>query len=406
MALPRTLPAAFIYPAQPSNLGPLANGAVYIVGLSHPATNTHLEVWKSSDPDSTAFAVQDASNNPVLDSAAVDPACSVAAWLDGSIIHIAVAAATHTNDLTYWRYDTSADTWSTGHGAWGTVLAAFGGDGDPTYLATDIRVHTVGAEEWIEIAYNGGQSKVHGTNWDRAVLATYDPGVGWTVDQVWDNSGTTDQSSYFILGLAVGAAGHVHGLVINGTGTSTVGVSTADASGNAAQAWEDTVGSIAGTTTPFGTGLADGNAISFRRAGQPGGTANHTNFEFTSADPVTTLVENGVIDNVLVADPYLNGIAADGSDIYTFYAENVSGDIYYDLNDDTDVAEFTLSLAGGGDLSVGPSSYTVGGRNVIGIIYDDGTAEYDELSLAAPADEFPVVPHEALQLSAIPQVVF
>jgi hypothetical protein len=412
MALPRALPTEYLFPTYSSNLGPFyANGAVYIVGMEQTGGVTYLQVWKSSDPDSTAFAMQDADQAELENS--IINLTAVSAYLDeNGVIHVATASIVTTTygDVGYFRFDTSTDTWSDGHGAWGTVLAAFGGDGDPAYLATDIRVHTVGAEEWIEISYNGGQTKVHGTNYDRAMLATYDPGVGWTADQVWDNSGTTDQSHYYSIGLVAPGTEHVHGLVINGTtgASNTVGVSTADASGNAPQPWEDTVGSITASTFPRGTGVAynDGGTwrCRFHRGGNISSAVGNSNFEFDSADPVTTLTENSVMDIAPELWTWLRAISLDGTDVYTFYPDDVDGALQYDKNDGTDEEILSLTLTASSDrLSTSRSSYTVGGRNVIGIIYNDGgTQEYNEFSLAAPPDDFPVVPHEALQLSAIP----
>jgi hypothetical protein len=105
---------------------------------------------------------------------------------------------------------------------------------------------------------------------------------------------------------------------------------------------------------------------------------------------------------------WLRAISLDGTDVYTFYPDDVDGALQYDKNDGTDEEILSLTLTASSDrLSTSRSSYTVGGRNVIGIIYNDGgTQEYNEFSLAAPPDDFPVVPHEALQLSAIPRVVY
>jgi hypothetical protein len=410
MALPRTLPSEFAFPIYPSNVGPFyANGAVYIVGIE-TITQTYLQVWKSSDPDTTAFTMQDA-DQVTLRSAGNSLGGSLSVWLDGNILHCATSSSDTTSDwddaVAYWRFDTSTDTWSDGHGAWGTVLSAFGGDGDPSVGACDIRVHTVSTEEWIEIAYNGGQGKVHGTTYERVMLATYDPGAGWTTDQVWDYSATTDQASYYEAGLAL-SNDRVHGMVTNGGTTTYVSTITASGTINAANT------SVTTTQTMFrgkgGITYNDGTDRVRSSISNAGADSDDLIIiEYDSADSSITLTENVVLDgttNVKVPSYLLDGIAVDGEDVYLFWATFSNGYLAYDLNDGTDVTEnngISLSNLTGDSLSIGRHSYTVGGRNVIGYIYDDnGTKEYNEFSLAAPPDDFPVVPHEALQLTAVP----
>ncbi len=413
MALPRGLPSADVFPDDGSNLGPFfVNSAVYILMLDTSGPQTSLVVYKSSDPDSAAFTEQDAGNNPQINTAVGNLNYSISGWLVGSILHIAVASdgiASSSVDLSYFRFDTSADTFSTGHGAWGTVVSAYGGNGDPTVPYCDIRVHTVTSEEWIEISYGGAQARVHGVNYNRVYLATYDPGAGWTVDQVWDNSGATDQKDYHNLGLSV-AGDRVHGIVNAEPASGAYGLNTITASGSI-NLWTATAGSgLAQSVGGWGSGVADGTSV--YHFVQPNTTVSGADarMEFTSADSPGTLTANTVRESSLGSSPYRRvGITFDASesDIYCWFTS--VGDIEYDLNDGTDTsAGLGATLTAAGDkLYVSPVDYTVSSRNVIGVIYRDGSnLEYDEFSLAAPADEFPVVPHEALQLSAIPVHAF
>jgi hypothetical protein len=408
MALPRTLPTAFSFPsAFGSNVGPFyVNSAVYIVGLEVVTNNsTDLGVWKSSDPDTTAFTEQDNADRPVLNSTDDTPAMSIAATVVGDIIHIAVASTSvGVNALQYFRFDTSTDQWATTHGAWGTILSSFGGDGDPTYDRCAIRVHTVSTEEWIEIAYNGGQGKVHGTTYERVMLATYDPGAGWTTDQVFDDSGTTSAENYVLFGMASDSANRVYA-VINAD-NSEYGLSVVEAGGTI-NAWVDTVTIVTPVGSHWGDGGLLGSTMYMGVMPNTDAAGRDTQLSWSPGDSPTDLTNNQVRDtSTLAASPHLKTgftIDASESDLYTWFVLN-DLDIWYDLNDGTDAeADSAVSLSTFDRAHFSPVDYAVGGRNVIGYIYDDnGTKEYNEFSLAASPDDFPVVPHEALQLTAVP----
>jgi hypothetical protein len=399
MALPRTLPTEFQFPQYASNLGPFyVNGAVYIVGLEY-ATNTYVQVWKSSDPNSSAFSMQDADQAEVLNGTE-NWAGGVSVWLDGDTLHMVALSTAWDSPVKYFRFDTASDTWTDGHNAWGEVVADFGGDGDPSFIYADIRVHTVSSDEWIEIAYNSGTDKEMGVQRDRVKLATFDgSGTTWTIQQAWDDFVANANNDYGNHGLTL-SGDRVHGIVAKNS--SVYAINTITASGTI-NLWTATTAVSVVVTSGWGTGVSNGTTCNHATVSGTDTTPKPT-IEFTSADSPGTITANEVYDYTPPLGPYRRAaITLVGTDVYRWYARASDGDFYYDLNDGSDVSAFSLTLDSSDRCSASIADYTVGGRNVIGIIYNDGgTQEYNEFSLAAPPDDFPVVPHEALQLSAIP----
>lgn len=378
MALPRTLPTAYVFPgggsgAHKSSCGPwLVNSAVYILGLRHPGTDTNLSIWSSSDPDTAAFSLEDSSNEPVLDASAVDLAGSIASFVVGDIIHIATCGLSWDDVVSYWRYDTSSNVWVTGHGAWGQVLNVFGVDADPINRVCDIRIHTVTSDEYIQIAYDGGQEKVHGTDRGRAYLATYDA-TSWTVNRTWDDRGGNSVASYFS-GSLVKADGveRIHGV---STGDGDVDLHTISTS--------DGIALVNASVTVTGDERVGSGGVSYDdgtvrcRIGSLLGQV----FEFDDGTAPSSLTRNpraaANVDNF----PPQSQLVLDGEDEYYVYTQDIPNDIFYDLNDGIDVEVLSDNVF---ELSLGLTSYTVSGRLVIGFIYDavTGGEQYDEILIS------------------------
>ncbi len=371
MALPRALPSAYVFPdiaTTESHVPPhFVNSAVYIIGLRDDGTNTKLAIWKSSDPDASAFTIQDTSNEPTLDASYTsfdDSVFAVSSWVDGNIIHIAVAAemsGTEDNALSYFRFDTSADTWSTTHDAWGTVLSVYGGDDPPRNPYCDIRIHTVSSDEFIQIGYAAAVDSVHGTDRDRVHIATFDTsGTTWTVGRVFDDSGTTSTVDYFLACL-VKAAGveRIHGLVLKfgvawhlQTISTTDGISLEnDTITNTIQGWAN------------GVSYDDGGTVKCRIALRFNTSSQGLLVLFDDAASVSTLSTDVRISQT----PSVvkgHGFAVDGTDEYWFYIDSAV-DLWYDLNDAADIE--LVDAKSFGLLHVAPESYVIAGRTVSGI---------------------------------------
>lgn len=393
MSLPRTMQADWDWPQYSQTLGPFfVNGAVYIVGIDIDggASTVHCQMWKSTDPDTTAFTIQDIDQAVLRTGATSGTGGNIDAYVTGDIIHVATTCQNFAWDiiLNYFRFDTSTDLWDDGHGAWGTVIAAWGGN--PVARAKcGIRVHTVSSAENIVIAYNGDEEKDMGQAKARVYIAVGTTS-GWTVDITWDNSPATAGLDYVLRGHAE-ANDRIHS-VVDAVG-SELNISTRTASG--------TPNPWTGTAVTFTVGSEEERYVGGGASWDDGGTyrvrvPTHCQFstasgsptvEFDSADSGGTLTLNTVCDNVL--DPNADAFTIDGTDLYRFYVHDTDVDLYYDKNDGSDTLLLTGTVF---KISAGLHSYTVGGRNVVGYIYDDdaGVEAYDEISLAAPSFVFPI----------------
>ena len=399
MSLPRSLPTELDSHSTYGSCGPFyVNSAVYFPGFTSPATNKHLDMFKSSDPDTTAFTAQDISNNPVISTTAAFGSLSLDSYVDGDIIHI-VVTLTHTwpepNDdvITYWRYDTSTDTWSTSHGAWGTVLSAYSTDGPPIRYGSAIRVHTVSSTENIEITYSAGQLKNKGTPYQRVHRATY-AGSSWSIGNRWDYSDQEGARDYAPAGLAE-YNDIVYGLVQDSPLYDIMRLYTRNASGIQG----DNVDSLSDLKESWGgTGFAYDDGGTTRLAHLPYArvlTDTTLWYKFSAVAAPTDLVVSVDADKIGIGYSSAVALCLDGSDVYTLYVDDAGRDLWYDKNGGTDVQELVDTLTD--YLSTGGTSYTVGGRKVIGYLYSGSSGRsYGEISLTAPAAVYPPFPRRKL----------
>lgn len=377
MALPRTISNVGTTIRQ-SFQGPfLSGGAVYVIFKDSTDTSL-IRVDKSSDPDTTAFAEQDATNHPDL------AATNLHIWAvqDGTNLHIAHAESG--GRVGYSLFDMSDDTWDA------TIIdETVSTAPDATFGLGGVSVRSDGD---VIVFYQGAEENVHGVK-QRVDYARREGG-SWTSDVALDGGGATD----WYVGCAIkGTSDRVHAFLFDGTAQdgyertlrsdnslSTIGAFDSDISNGT-------------VNSPIGAGAAyDDGGTERIRAPYWDLNGQVSVVKHNSEDSPTTSVDTDASDvDASAGLTHLRAcLAADGTTLHMLYADDATDDIQHDENADdagwgTDDEELD-AVSTGNTLSsaVYVSVSTVNsGDTVLAYLFTNANVQtYNERNLsAAPA---------------------
>jgi hypothetical protein len=190
MALPQTISGATlsaIYNARPFRA---SNDNHYVIALNG---STELEMYKADNGDNT-WATVDASNNP-----AETAISSLAAVLDGTIIHIVTANNAANTDYLYHTFNTATDVWVVKDE---TIVSAV--DTDYALPSADLGVRSDGS---VVCVYQGTSEKIMGTDYARVKYIIRSSGGTWGSPVAVDDAGSI---SYVAPRNVLGASDKVH----------------------------------------------------------------------------------------------------------------------------------------------------------------------------------------------------
>ena len=373
MALPRVIPTGTTSVGGGDGGPYISGGAVYVVARGF--TITDITVWKSTDPDASAFVEQD-SGNAFSGASTID---SWASYQFGTDIHIVGQSVG--GDVEYALFHMATDLWD---GTIGTEAVTSGlSINTPENISMVVR-----AGPDVICQYTGNRDNVMG-NKDRVDYARREGG-SWTVDIAVDNGGANNYNpgtivlgssdrSHFFLGL-----GDTGGILHQRTLTS----------GNSFETWQTAFNIGGGSLGIFARGASydDGGTERVRAAFSDNGNDGFM-AELDSGDTPTTGTSGVASDNAVFPSSGFDShrVVVDDAKIL-HYVYIFSGSVWRDENDDdagwgTDVEEITsisAPLTGAAFFASSLSSVNSGNPVVAVLITDSGDVSYDEISLVAP----------------------
>lgn len=354
----------------------------FCVGVN--VTNNYtLRVYKSSSPTSGSWTQAGTTDftYPITGIGTYVETYPETGQQYGSLLHIA-AQTYNSGDksrpaaLFYLSFDLAASAWVTNYDTVETPSL------DDDYTAAGRCCITVrGATGLIIIMYQDDGEKVGGAYYGRVSYAYKALGGSWTTSVALDGGGSTN--NFFPYAVEKGSNDRIHFVFYYGTYVYQRTLSS-------------TLESLPSSRSAVVTPCYPGRGCSFDDSGtqrvkvpciaSDGGYKAHI-FEFTSSDnPGQLPVPTSVGDIDMSANDVPPFVTNDDTDVYTLYQCGSAGsypyDIYYDLNDGTDVEiDTTLSNY---DI-INATVYTRGGSKYLAFLVHNqyGSLRYGEVALVS-----------------------
>lgn len=360
---------------QRGHIGPFksANGDWYVVVQS--PTIDQWRIMKATTDVGSIWTAQDTSNEPAI----ANGRGSVAAVLDGNVLHIAAISDTYTSgmstlqDIEYYTFDVSTDAWSVDEAVTSITVT------DVTaYYGLGIAVRSDGD---VIVVHPKTQRTNMGAKYSQFGYSRREGGT-WTAD-IALNDANENQSERADLVMAPSDEGHIlyevggsaYGVTLDSANSLSTRVDVTQHSKTRPVTWDD-----AGTQRIAWFNSATSAAMHASRATEDGSG------DIQAGDNTDVPDANGFSTGN-------NGIAWDSvsSELYVFWA-GPSSDLYYD------------KAAGGGTGSWGTdveledaltvndvwAGFSTNGADGIGVVVRDGTAikfEFIDLSGNPPINE-------------------
>jgi hypothetical protein len=267
-----------------------------------------------------------------------------------------------TGDVKYHTFVMSSDTWGITNESVTTVPGSDVQSGQPS-------VH-VRSDGDVICLYPGATEIVHSVVYDRVSYARRESGT-WTADIALDGAG----ADHWHAGSAVpGSSDRTHFFFVNNDVNDIYQRTLTSA--NSLQ----TLGSAFDTTAhsdayvyPGGISYDDGGTQRVRGLYIDNG-AVLARAELDSSDTPTATGNPITTQFVLQGLHAVADVAVDGTNVYSIYGEAGTGNIFYDLNDGTDV-ELDISTENGARCAC--NIYTRGTDVVLGVVFSSGTGADD-----------------------------
>ncbi len=358
-------------------VGPYKSSGGDFYSLAFADTST-IGMFKSTDPGTAAWSEQDSGNNITVD-VGIHGMDSVQ---DGDTIHVAYASA-----VAAYRYNSfsmSSDTWGTDE--------LIVNPTDTGFLKDKLSINIARRSDGdLVVLYNGTYENVHGTRFARVHYGI--KVSSWSVDTVVSGAGEED---WFGSMIVPGSSDRMH-FFFNNRPQADAYQRTLRSDDNMETLPSSFDTSVASTRAHHfvkGMSYDDGGTQKVRAPYEDVG-GKMSVAEMDSVDTPSISVNTDVSDFGVSNNGNL-GVAgfmlADGTDEHLLYVKAgvvpITGSVWRDLNDDTDIEE-VVDPAEGRIQGVSGNVYEHGSSKVLAFIYSDDditsstAARYYEFELAA-----------------------
>ena len=362
-------------------------GAFYAV----QNTNQSLDVFKTTDPTTDSWTVQDDTNNPT---AAVDYS-RIASFQVGDVIHIA-SCQDDPNQYKYHTFDMADDTWGTTSEAIQTVST-----NQWNWISIVVR-----ANGDVVVAYTGEIERNMGDDKERVDLNIRNGSWGGPIQL--DASGDIHYGNPELI---LGTNDGVHCRYQFTTMTSDPPFIWHNSGGRTLRVADDSLSSQSSVLFSFG-GLefSEANSMKGGVSFDDGGTQRIDFFGSVNTGSETWIMavhlgtEDGSDDLVVAAenavqlDPLIETVSRNSSHsvvelhgvFHAIYAHKTANDIYCTRSDDEGVTWDTPVLEVSSNTTLTSANVYVRGADIVmGYVYDDGGEQrYNEKVLSTMLDAF------------------
>ncbi len=359
-------------------------GNFYVVAR---VSDTTIDVFKSSDPGSVAFAAQDTSNNP----SGFTLLKYMYAVQNGDVIHIATFDRTALN-VEYHEFNMATDAWDTTD----ELVENLTGMDFPqlSIMACSIAFRSGVTSDELVIAYSGLTDSDMGSSYQRVDFShKNDSATSWTGPVALSNQANDGvANNYGNPILAVGTNDKVHCYMGADTTSASDPVSAWDAQHGVTISTSNSLSTVITTTVDTGTNLLGmGNLISFDDGGTQRIMNTHRGASSTTRGTLRS-VEDGSDDGRAVSltnltnSPVLSGettlikIANDGTDVYYVFSDASTSDLFIRKSSDSG-ATFDSEVEEVDGITVaqiaGVSVLDHGGDKLVMLVFDSASGDFE-----------------------------